>query len=199
MNRLLVFARAPRPGEVKRRLAAKIGDEHALAFYRNNLFDLLARTTEDPRWRCHMLVTPDDAADDDALWPGGIERSPQGEGDLGERMRRALETAPPGPVALIGSDVPGIEREHVARAFAALDRCEFVFGPSPDGGFWLVAAARRRPLPQTFLRGVRWSSPCALADSLASLPKDATMTLVDQLEDVDDVLAFHRWQRRMAG
>lgn len=199
MNRLLVFARAPRPGGVKRRLAAEIGHEAALAFYRANLFDLLARMTGDPRWRCHLLVTPDDAAGDDALWPGGIERSPQGEGDLGERMRRALETAPSGPVALIGSDVPGIEPEHVARAFVALERHAFVFGPSPDGGFWLVGADRRQPLPETFLCDVRWSSPCALADSLASLPPDATSGLVDELEDVDDVLAWQRWQRRMTG
>jgi len=198
MNRLLVFARAPRPGEVKRRLAAEIGDEAALAFYRANLFDLLARLCADPRWRCHLMVTPDDAAGDDALWPRDIERSPQGPGDLGERMRRALETAPPGPAVLIGSDVPGIGPEHVARAFVALERHAFVFGPSPDGGFWLVGGARREPLPDSLFRDVRWSSPCALADSLASLPADATFTLVDELEDVDDVLAWQRWQSRMA-
>lgn len=197
MSRLVVFARAPRPGQVKRRLAAQIGDEAALAFYRANLFDLLARMTEGPRWRCQLVVTPDDAVGDDALWPPGIERSAQGEGDLGERMRRALETAPPGPAALIGSDVPGIEPAPVARAFAALERHDFVFGPSPDGGFWLVATARTQPLPETFLCGVRWSSPCALADSLASLPPDATFTLVDELEDVDDVATWQRWQRRM--
>jgi len=198
MNQLLVFARAPRPGEVKRRLAASIGEEKALAFYRASLFDLLARLGGNPRWRWRLVVTPDEAVTDDALWPEGIERTAQGGGDLGLRMRRALETAPPGPVALIGSDVPGIEAEHVASAFAALEWHDFVLGPSPDGGFWLVAAARRQPLPETFLRQVRWSSPCALADTLASLPRDVTFTLVDELEDVDDAATYDRWQRRMA-
>lgn len=198
MSQVLVFARAPRPGEVKRRLAAAIGDEAALAFYRANLSALLARLAADPRWRTRLLVTPDDAVSDDALWPSHIERRAQGEGDLGVRMRRALAGAPPGPAALIGSDVPGIEPAHVAHAFAALERHGFVFGPSPDGGFWLVAAARKEPLPEAFLADVRWSSPCALADSLASLPRDATSCLVDELEDVDDVLAYDRWQRRMA-
>src|ERR671932_477084 len=96
---LVVFAKAPRLGQVKRRLAA----------------------------------------------------------DLGARMERPLRELPPGPVAIVGSDIPGIEPKHVAAAFRRLAaRDDFVFGPAPDGGFWLVGARRRRP-PRGF-PGVRWST-----------------------------------------
>ena len=195
MNRLLVFARAPRRGEVKRRLAAAIGVDAALAFYRETLFGLLARVGTAPRWRTSLVVTPDASVADASLWPAGIARRPQGPDDLGARMRRAFVTAPPGPVVLIGSDIPAIERHHLAAAFAALERRDFVFGPAPDGGFWLVGAARREPLPGRLFAEVRWSTEHALADSLASLPHGARVALIDQLEDVDDADAYARWRQ----
>lgn len=194
MSRLLVFARAPRTGEVKRRLAAEIGADRALAFYRTTLFELVARVGRDSRWHACLLVTPDESADERDLWPAGIERRTQGEGDLGQRMRRALETAPAGPVALIGSDIPRIAPAHVARAFDVLARRDLVFGPAEDGGFWLVGAARRRALPAALFQDVRWSSEHALADTLTPL-SSSTIGLIDRLEDVDEGRAYRRWQR----
>jgi rSAM/selenodomain-associated transferase 1 len=198
MNRLVVFARAPRRGRVKRRLAAAIGEDAALAFYSETLFDLLARVGTAPRWQTWLAVTPDARDADGSLWPAGIPRQPQGPDDLGARMYRALAAPPAGPVMLIGSDIPAIGRQHLAAAFDALERHDFVFGPAPDGGFWLVGAARRAPLPERLFAGTCWSTEHALADSLAGLPRGAGVTLIDQLEDVDDAHAYARWRQARA-
>ena len=100
-------------------------------------------------------------------------------------MRRAIAATPPGPVVLIGSDIPAIEPGHIAAAFRRLGTHDLVFGPAVDGGFWLVGARRRPRLPMLFAR-VRWSTSHALADTLAGLPRGVTVGFVDTLEDIDD-------------
>lgn len=191
MRPVLVFAKAPQRGRVKRRLAAGIGDAAALDFYRETLFGLVQRLRQAPQVDPILVVTPDEAVDDPALWPDGVPRQPQGTGELGERMRRALEAAPALPVVLIGSDIPGIRVRHIERAFAALAGHDLVFGPAEDGGFWLVGT-RRRPLPRSFFESVRWSTRHALEDSLASVPQAWSVAMVDVLADIDDEAAYRR-------
>jgi len=59
---LVLFARAPMRGAVKTRLAADIGKDAALSFYRRTLHDVLWRLGRDPRWQTWLAVTPDLAA-----------------------------------------------------------------------------------------------------------------------------------------
>src|SRR6185437_6174437 len=102
------------------------------------------------------------------VWPARATIEPQGAGDLGTRMRRALAACPPGPAMLIGADIPRLTARHIADAFRLLGRHDLVFGPAEDGGFWLVGARHPQHLPPLFEQ-VRWSSPHALADTLAGL------------------------------
>ncbi len=106
-------------------------------------------------------------------------------------MGRLLRNLPPGPVCIIGSDIPGITRRHIARAFAALGPAEAVFGPAPDGGFWLVGMKRIARPPATLFRDVRWSSEHALSDTLATLP-GLRVAMVDELNDVDEAADLRR-------
>ncbi len=99
-------------------------------------------------------------------------------------MIRLLSHRGSGPRIVIGSDIPGVRRHHIARAFAALGRHDAVFGPAEDGGFWLVGL-RHRP-PVGMFKGVRWSTSHVLADSLATMP-DLSVALIDRLHDVDTV------------
>jgi len=72
--------------------------------------------------------------------PANIPRLPQGSGSLGARMARVLNELGPGPVVIVGSDIPGIAPGHVDRAFAALGRaagcavnCGFcIASPTPE-------------------------------------------------------------------
>lgn len=196
-NHLIVFARPPRLGRGKRRLAAGIGVVAAWRFYRMVLTSLLRRLERDPRWVLWLAVTPDRAVGE----RGWAERTPhkerrvgQGGGHLGRRMARAMAARPPGPVVLVGSDIPDTRPRHIAEAFRLLGRHDFVFGPAGDGGYWLVGARRTAALPAGLFEGVRWSTEHALADTLTSLPPGASVGFAATLEDVDDAAAYRRWR-----
>lgn len=190
---LVIFARAPQAGRVKRRLAEEIGMMEAARFYRRILDRQIRRMTRDPRWTVWLFVTPDTALHHPAWHLVPVpRRRPQRPGDLGRRMKLPFATLPPGPVVLVGSDIPAMRASHIARAFALLGRHDLVFGPARDGGFWLVGARRSRPLPFALFEGVRWSTPTALADTLASIPRQVTVALADTLDDVDDADSLRR-------
>jgi glycosyltransferase A (GT-A) superfamily protein (DUF2064 family) len=156
---------------------------------------LLRRLAKDRRWRLRIAVTPDKACRRAHTWRAGVETVGQGQGDLGIRMRRALETCRPGQVVLVGADIPALATPHVAAAFHLLGSHDLVFGPAGDGGFWLVGARHPRRLPPLFER-VRWSGPDALADTLAGLPRRIKVGYADRLEDVDDEDAYRRLMPR---
>ena len=188
---LVIFARAPRLGQVKRRLARDAGMLAALRFHRAATGRLLRRLAGDPRWRCWLAVTPDRAVRSRrALWPGTYRLLPQGGGDLGARMARVLARLPPGPVVIVGADIPGIGTRQVAAAFAALGSHDWVLGPASDGGYWLIGA-RRRPVLRPPFAGVRWGGPEARADTLANLA-GATVALLEELDDVDTAADLRR-------
>lgn len=174
---LVVFARAPRLGQVKRRLAAGIGQRRALDFYRGTLAAVLAQLAPSRRWRTVIAVTPDHAR---SRWPRGCAVAWQGPGDLGQRLHRA--TRPYRRVVVVGSDIPGIEAADVRAAFRALGRADAVFGPAEDGGFWLVGLGPRRPAYP--FADVRWSTEHALADTLANF-HGRRIALLRTLRDVD--------------
>ncbi len=180
--RLIVFARAPRLGRGKRRLAAGIGPLAAWRFQRWALARVVRRLAGDRRWECWLAVTGGPAR-----WPRGIRRMTQCRGDLGRRMGRAMRALGPGPVVLVGADVPDIARHHIEAAFRALGRHGAVFGPAQDGGFWLVGLRGHHP---SLFRHVRWSSRHALADTLANLGPGRTHGLVETLCDIDDAAAY---------
>jgi rSAM/selenodomain-associated transferase 1 len=188
---LVLFVRTPLLASGKRRLAREIGDVAAVRFERAMIALLLRRLAKDRRWRLRISVTPDRACRPARHWCRGVEAVGQGVGDLGIRMRRALETCPPGPVVLVGADIPALGASHVAAAFRLLGSRDFVFGPAEDGGFWLVGARHPQWMPALFER-VRWSGPDALADTLAGLPRRIKVGYADRLEDVDGGDAYRR-------
>lgn len=192
---LVIFARYPKAGVGKRRLAAGIGDVQAVRFSRARLAVLVARLAHDRRWTTWLAVTPDGAGP----WPRGVRLLSQGRGDLGQRMGRVFGVLPPGRVVIVGSDCPAVSGAHVAVAFEALGGQRAVFGPARDGGYWLVGLDWRGRMRVPFA-GVRWSSEFALADTVANV--DGPVAMVEMLDDVDDARDLVRcagWGRVVPG
>ncbi len=173
----------PRPGRVKTRLGRDIGMVPAVWWFRHQTASLLRRIN-DRRWDLILAVSPERAGLESRVWPAHLQRIPQGGGTLGDRMARLMRDLPPGPVCIIGGDIPGVTRAHVARAFAALGTHDAVFGPAPDGGYWLTGLKRTAAVPPGLYQDVRWSSAHALGDSIATLP-GVRIALTDMLRDVD--------------
>lgn len=176
------MVKVPRPGRVKTRLGRDIGMTAAAWWFRHQLKRLLRRV-RDPRWDVVLAVAPDHEGLTTRCFPPDFVRWPQGRGDLGDRMIRAMRRAR-GPVCVIGADIPGVTRSHIARGFAALGSSDVVFGPAPDGGFWLIGAKLGSVLRPGTFAGVRWSTSQALGDSQAAFAT-RKVALVDTLADVD--------------
>ncbi|MEO1274878.1 MAG: TIGR04282 family arsenosugar biosynthesis glycosyltransferase [Pseudomonadota bacterium] len=186
---LIVMVKAPRPGRVKTRLAASIGQVPAAWWYRHQVAALLRRL-RDPRWDLLLAVSPDAEGLASRVWPGAFHRVGQGAGDLGARMARLLRRGPPGPRLLIGSDIPGIQPRHIAEGFRALAARPAAIGPAPDGGYWAIGLGRRHAVPPEFLAGVRWSGPHARGDTLTRLPGPvATLATLRDVDTVEDLRA----------
>jgi rSAM/selenodomain-associated transferase 1 len=175
----------PRAGRVKTRLGKDIGMTAAAWWFRHQVKRLLRRI-QDPRWNVVLAVAPDRAGMQSRVWPVQLPRIPQGQGDLGARMARAMRRVPIGPVCVIGADIPDVGRKEIARAFAALGSSDAVFGPAPDGGYWLIGLRKTHPLPPKLFQDVRWSTKHALSDTRASLGT-LIVALIDQLQDVDTI------------
>jgi hypothetical protein len=176
---VFVFARAPRLGAVKRRLARDIGDRAALRFHRATMIALLRGLVADRRFRTVLAVTPDHAR---FRLPVRVDRVGQGGGDLGARMHRIMTRVRTGRVVIIGCDIPDARASDVHAAFRALGHADAVFGPAEDGGYWLVGLSPRRPAHP--FAAVRWSTSHALADTLVNV-RGRRVAFLRTLRDVD--------------
>ena len=186
---LVIMAKEPRAGAVKSRLARDIGSVAATAFYRRILDVLARRLGSSLRWHTVLAITPD-ASMSASHWPHGVPLMAQGAGDLGERMQRIMDEMPPGPVVIVGSDIPDMRPADIDQAFGLLGGHDVVLGPAGDGGYWLVGLKRAPRVPRIFEQ-VRWSSKHTLADTLANAAS-LKVALARELEDVDDGKTYRK-------
>jgi len=193
-QQLIVFARAPEYGLVKRRLAADIGKQQALDFYTKTLKTLLEQM-DGGHW--HLTVATDTASAKNHALFKNLDLIVQPEGDLGHRMATILDHFRGSPRIIIGSDIPSVRPRHVQRAFEVLSDHDVVFGPASDGGFWLVGCSADfiadSSADNAFMKNVAWSTDHTLADTLATLPVDCRVATLSTLEDVDDVDSYQRY------
>ncbi|MGH7154055.1 MAG: TIGR04282 family arsenosugar biosynthesis glycosyltransferase, partial [Acetobacteraceae bacterium] len=127
---VIVFARAPRLGTVKRRLGRELGARVALRFHCATLTGLLRGLVAERRFRTVLAVTPGQAK---FPLPVLVARVGQGAGDLGQRMDRACRRYRRGRVAVIGADIPDAGPADLRAAFRILGTADIVFGPAADG------------------------------------------------------------------
>jgi rSAM/selenodomain-associated transferase 1 len=182
---VIVFARVPHLGTVKRRLARDIGDRAALQFHAATLTALLRALKACRRFDVVLAVTPDRAR---LRLPIAVRRIDQGHGDLGRRMGVAL--AGYRRVALLGCDIPEADAADVRAAFRRLGTADAVFGPATDGGYWLIALGPRRPAD--LFGATRWSTEHALADTLRQF-RHHRIGFVRCLSDVDTAADYRRY------
>jgi len=192
---LVIFVKEPLPGRVKTRLGRDMGMVSSARWFRHQALRLVGRVGRDARWRTVLAVSPDRAGRESRVWPAALPRWPQGRGDLGARMARVFHAFPPGPVVIVGADIPDIDAAVIERAFRALGDHDAVFGPAEDGGYWLVGLRRLRATPPGFMQGVRWSSDHTLADTALTLPAQWRIARIDTLPDIDTLADLRAHER----
>ncbi|HKA05721.1 MAG TPA: TIGR04282 family arsenosugar biosynthesis glycosyltransferase [Gemmataceae bacterium] len=194
---LLVFVKFPEPGKVKTRLADELGTEVAAAHYREWIGRVL-RNVQPTRESLHVVGYFDGAtADRFSEWNGLVDNwRAQPAGDLGTRLADGFEWGHRRgqPVIAIGTDCLDLTAEHVESALQLLRERDAVFGPTTDGGYYLVGT--RTHVPSLF-DAVRWSSPHTLADNLERCQSlGLRFLLLDELADIDTAADWREYQAR---
>jgi uncharacterized protein len=166
---LIIFAKEPRPGQVKTRLSPPLSPEAAAQLAHCFIQDILDEMALIPEVRLAVAFTPPKARGFfRRLAPPGTDLFSQEGSDLGERMARAFArsfAAGFGPVLLRGSDVPDLPAALVseAKAVLAAGQAQVVLGPATDGGYHLVGLTGPQP---ALFRGPVWSGSTVLTDTL---------------------------------
>lgn len=172
---LIVFAKAPQPGQVKTRLSPPFSPAEASEFYRCLLLDALDESAAAAvALGCEVVIAVDPPAaiaEIASRAPAGFRAIAQGAGELGARMNHvARQAAAAGaPFALLrGSDSPCLDRAVLRNAIFALRDVDLVVCPDRDGGYNLVGLG-----PRALGRGPReglfdhpMSTPTVLQDTL---------------------------------
>ena len=166
---VIVFAKAPQAGFAKTRLIPALGEKGAA-----QLAEHLLAWSIDQACKAHigpveLCCTPDatHAAFERMKHlqrSYGLRLTVQGDGDLGQRMARALRRVLLAQRAaiLIGTDAPGLDAAYLRSARAGLADHDAVFGPATDGGYTLVGL--KQPADELF-QGINWSTPQVMAQT----------------------------------
>ena len=168
MTRIVVFAKAPLAGLAKTRLIPALGAEGAAELARQMLNHTLEQTLAAGANAVELCMSP---APSDPSWhgvtlPDSVERTSQGDGDLGTRMSRAMDRALAlgrGAVLLMGTDCPGLTAAHIAQASQKIEQNDAVLLPACDGGYVLIGL--RAPCPDLFT-DMAWSTPVVAFETL---------------------------------
>jgi hypothetical protein len=198
MDRLIVFTRYPLPGQTKTRLIPTLGEIGAA-----DLQTQMTERTVDILTR----VTSQLPVDIEIRFAGGSLRQmrrwlgnqfsyrPQGNGDLGDRMARAFQTAfreGYQRVIAVGIDCPHLSDRDIIHTWENLQNSDLVLGPAWDGGYYLIGL--RQFYPQLF-QGITWGSEFVRQETL-DIADNSNLSyhLLSPKGDIDRPEDLHLWE-----
>ena len=196
MTNVAILLKAPRPGQVKTRLASSIGAERATRVYRALVEHQL---TQIPASWCAVIhFAPSDAEAEMRGWLERLSRRgtnfiPQPDGDLGVRLIAAMDhgfASGADLVFFLGGDCPGVTCSYLEEAEAALAKTDMVIAGALDGGYVLLGL--RKPTAAVF-EAIPWSSDSVFSATLSrARAAGLTYECLSPLEDVDDLESYER-------
>jgi len=201
-RRIILFAKEPEPGQVKTRLCPPLSVEQAARLAEAFLLDEVETLGEVPGAQVSIAYTPQSALGTfrRILGDGMIPwMTPQGPGDLGERLYGAFASACPAwwPVIIAGSDSPDLPPAIVDSACRTLecDAADVVLGPAVDGGYYLIGARQAHP---NLFREIPWSTGEVVEATLRRADEARLrVSLLPVWEDVDQPADLDRLRERL--
>jgi rSAM/selenodomain-associated transferase 1 len=196
VTNVALILKAPRPGEVKTRLASSIGVERAAGVYRALVGHQLAEIPAS--WRIVIHFAPSDAEAEMRTWLESLSRRgtnfiPQPDGDLGVRLTAAMDhgfASGADSVFFLGGDCPGTTCSYLEEAEAALAKTDMVITGALDGGYVLLGL--RKPMAAVF-EAIPWSSEAVFAATLGQArAAGLSYQCLSPLEDIDDLESYQR-------
>ena len=180
---LIIFVKNQRYGQVKTRLAAKLGHDQAFEAYKilvQHTLQISLTIKADKFLFYHEKIEKDE-------WPGIAERLVQRGDDLGTRMKNAfalLFSKNYDKVLIIGSDCLEITDSIIEQGFSKLDSTDVVIGPARDGGYYLLGLKENSPL---LFENIEWSTSKVLAQTTkACKENNLDYSMLELLNDIDE-------------
>lgn len=164
---LIIMAKEPRVGSTKTRLCPPLTFEEAAKFYEALLLDTIELASSLDKIDLAVAVTPPDSVpyfeqvspEDTILVPVDCE-------DIGQCLNIVLAhllRMGYSKAMALNSDGPSLPGEYIRQAVTRLENHDLVFGPSEDGGYYLVGL--KETCDQVFT-DIDWSTSRVLKQSL---------------------------------
>ncbi len=182
---LIIFAKYPEPGNVKRRLADSIGTQKAFAVYCFLLENVLKQAQKNNA-DTFLFIDRKTAIPHPLFAPYGFDEYEQEGAHLGEKMANAFRLIfEQGytQILLVGSDIYELNNALFEQAFAALQRVDVVLAPANDGGYYMIGMNR---LYAELFRFKEWSHPAVFANTLSRIKqKNLSYVVLPERIDID--------------
>ncbi len=181
---IIIFVRNPELGKVKTRLAATVGNDKALAIYKELLqhtFSTVKNVKADKFVFYHEVITDND------IWSEmGFIKKIQQNVELGEKMKAAFQevfSADYKNVLIIGSDCLQLNSKIIEDAFTMLKEKDTVIGPAKDGGYYLLGMS----IMHNFIfENKEWSTSSVFSDTIHDIEQhQLSVGFLPELLDVD--------------
>lgn len=184
---VIVFAKAPLPGYAKTRLIPALGEVAAAELAAKMLRRTVCAALDAGVGSVELCVAP---SADLEIWQQldlpNVSISEQGNGDLGQRMARAMARglSDYSGVLLMGTDCPDLTAAKITEAATMLQNHDCCMVPVEDGGYSLIGLTHFDP---HIFNGVSWSSEF-VAEQTRQRLADLTLSLAELacLRDIDN-------------
>lgn len=199
-NAIIIFAKYPKHGNVKTRLAKTLGEAFATNFYVRCSEHTFKECLKLSKHSVSFLFYPDkEHSLELKSWAGKnfIYKIQDGK-DLGARMRNAFTEVFKNnfeKVLIVGTDIPDLSSGLINQALSELDKNEIVIGPSTDGGYYLLGMKKFHP---DLFNNIQWSSEEVLNKTLNIINQlDLNFNLLPKLMDIDTEEDLKGWYSKM--
>jgi len=186
VHALIIIAKYPEKGHVKTRLSGFMPDEKILELYKYMLEQTIHKLRTVPGTDTFIAYAPEHADEYFSRFGTGLIRL--STGNLGSNMSHSFEVIfQKGykKAVLVGADIPDLSESIIRHAFDLLTGNDIVFGPSEDGGYYLVGMSK---LIRAVFENVVWSSKQTLMESLEQAGKSGhTVGYTKALWDIDTI------------
>ena len=145
-NALIIFTRIPIAGKTKTRLQTKLLPEECADIHQCFLKDIYIKMKELKYNDIDIIISYNPDGDinilkeifyDEKLYIKQAVNTPNENDKIYNSMKEVFSLGYKKSI-LIGTDIPEISKENIIDSFNLLNDNDFVFGPSYDGGYYLV-------------------------------------------------------------
>ena len=198
---IIIFAKAPVPAEVKTRMCPPLTPDEAASLHGSLVMDTVERTRSLRGFDRFLACLPgkDHPFFQTLAARHRLHLHDQAGANLGQRMNHALTTVLNrgySSAVLVGTDVPDLSAQTYTHAQKALQSHDVVFGPTKDGGYYLVGI--KKPAPELFAT-IPWSTDHVLTQSRTQAQRlGLTVALLDMKRDIDTMDDLHACVRETA-